>query len=156
MIAINIDGKIKTFSEYPKTWNNSSPYQYADTHYEDGFRDFVTPTNLTVTQKLGEKIFDAVNDVFTHAIVNKSAVELEQETANTKEAKRQDVKQKYLDIIAEDKIALSPADSLLYFKEWVAGIYKIDARVTYKGKPFRNTVEGNINAPDKGGWIEIK
>lgn len=154
MIAINIDGKIKTFSEYPETWNNSSPYQYADTHYEDGFRSFVTPTNLTGTQKLGEKIFDAVNDVFTYSIVDKSAAEIEQENANAKQMEAEKIKEVKLKAYVES--VLTPTERLLFYPEWKQQAYAIKARVTYKLKTFENTIEGNINAPDKGGWIEIK
>lgn len=156
MIAINIDGKIKTFSEYPKTWNNISPYQFAesDIHYEDGFRPFVTPT-LTGTQKLGAMIYDATNDVFTYAIVDKSPQELEQETVAQREISRAEIREKHEKRTVENSIALS-TDAAVYFYTWVAGTYQIDQIRRFNGKTYRNTVADNTNAPDKGGWIEIK
>ncbi len=157
IVAKEIDGNIKVFYKVPEKWDNDIAFYMRDAAYwnSKGFYEVieVTPSD---TQKRGAIYFDNVNNVFTYPLIAKTPEDLAQEASNAKEAKRYEVKQKYLDIIAEDKIALNPADTLLYFKEWVAGSYKIDARVTYKGKPFKNTIEGNINAPDKGGWIEIK
>lgn len=157
MIAINIDGKIKTFSDYPNTWNNISPYQFAeeDIHYEDGFRPFVTP-QLTAGQKLGAMVYDAVNDVFTYAIVSKSPADLEQETEAQKEVTRAAIKERYQNIAVENTIALNLTEAPLYFKPYKAGAYLRYEAVAFNGKYYRNTVEGNTNAPDKGGWLEIK
>lgn len=160
MIAITIDGKIKTFSTYPTKWKvdgvEISPYQFAtDRHYDDGFREVVRPT-VTETQKLGELYFDEVNDVFTYQVVDKSPEEIEQENANQLAVQRAEIKERYVKIVVEDKIALNPTDAAIYFDEWTAGSYELDAIVNYKGKTYRNTVDGNTNAPDKGGWIEIK
>lgn len=157
MIAINIDGKIKTFSDYPNTWNNISPYQFAeeDIHYEDGFRPFVTP-QLTAGQKLGAMVYDAVNDVFTYSVVSKSPADLEQETAAQKEITRNEIREKYQKRTVENAIALNPVDAEAYFYPWTAGTYQIDQIRRFNGKTYRNTVANNTNAPDKGGWLEIK
>lgn len=163
MIAINIDGKIKTYSDYPETWkdaggNTITPYQFADdlTHYEDGFRDLVVPTNLTANQKLGEIYYHTTNDVFTYRIVNKSPTEIEQETAAQREITRNAIREKHEKRTVENSIALNPTDAANYFYEWKAGTYQIDQIRRFGGKTWRNTVANNTNAPDKGGWIEVK
>lgn len=51
---------------------------------------------------------------------------------------------------------LTADERLKWYDEWTPGTYQIDQIRNYKGKTFNNTVEGNINAPDKGGWIEVK
>lgn len=157
MIAINIDGKIKVYSTLPKTWGRILNYPKADPqiHYEDGFRNVVTP-QVTEGKKLGKIEYDEVNDVFTYPLIDKTAEDLEQEAKAEKEAKRYEIKQKYLDAIAEDNIALNPTDALEYYKPYEPRAYKNKEGAIYKGKPFRNNVEGNTNAPDKGGWTEIK
>ena len=159
MIAINIDGKIKTYSTPPEKWKYSdgtevSPYKYdEETQYEDGFREVVIP-QVTEGKKLGAIQYDAVNDVFTYPLIDKSAEELAAEAESKKQMEAEKIKQKYIDRIVLD--AVSPTDALQLFKEWEPRAYALKEGAIFKGKPFRNTIEGNTNAPDKGGWIEIK
>lgn len=155
MIAINIDGKIKTFASIPQKWNKIHYYHTleAQIHYEDGFREVVFP-ELLEGQKRGQLIFDSVNDVFTYEVIDKTAEELEAEKLAKQEQEKEKIKQEKLEKLAEE--ALTPEERLQWYKEWVAGSYAIGDRVIFKGKTFENTVANNTNAPDKGGWIEIK
>src|SRR5690606_4776289 len=88
MVAINIDGKIKTFSDYPDDWNGTTPYKTAfDLHETDGFRDVVEP-QLTATQRRGELIYDDANDVFTYEKIERTTAELQQEKINNSQSQR--------------------------------------------------------------------
>lgn len=155
MIAINIDGKIKTFSAIPKKWNGIHAYDTlpSEDHFEDGFREVVVP-QVTEGKKLGAIAYDAVNDVFTYPLIDKTAEELETEKVFKQQAEKEKIKAEKLEKLAEAQ--LTPEERLKWYEEWKAGSYAIGVRVAYKLKTFENTVEGNTNAPDKGGWIEIK
>ena len=72
MIANNINGTIRIFNKIPKTFilkPNVFGYDKLDTsvHYEDGFRELVTPT-LEANQYLTTLYFDAENDVYTYEV----------------------------------------------------------------------------------------
>ena len=152
MIAQIKDGKIKLLGDYPKVYNNCSPYQYAtDKHKADGFYPYERPTPAE-GEKLGELYLNG--EVVTNYIAAKSPEELAAEAEAKKQVEKEQIKQKYLDRIVSDSVSL--ADALVLFKEWEPRPYALKEGAIFKGKPFRNTVEGNTNAPDKGGWTELK
>ena len=72
MIAIKINGKIKTFNSIPKVFElkpNVMNYNRldADVHYKDGFREIVAPT-LEENQYKTVLYFDTDNDVYTYEV----------------------------------------------------------------------------------------
>ena len=160
MVAINIDSKIKTYSEIPKKWGKTHCYNTltADVHYEDGFRDVREPSFDPAVEKVNRNkeaiYFNAENDVFTYPVIAKTPEELEQEKIQKQQQQQEKIKQAKLEKIVEDNLSL--AECLLYYPEWKSRHYAVDEKAVYKGKTFINTVEGNTNAPDKGGWIEKK
>jgi len=75
MIAIEINGEIKTFDTIPTEWKRTIGYNYSDaeTIYKDGFRQVVEPF-LDVNKQKGNIYFDVVNDCFTYEILEKEIV----------------------------------------------------------------------------------
>lgn len=78
MVAIDINGTIKTFNSIPETWKNTIGYNYFDAsiHYVDGFRNVVEPSFNTTTSYKGSMIYDSVNNVFTYAVIDYTVEEL--------------------------------------------------------------------------------
>ena len=77
MIAINLNGEIKTFATIPNEWKNTDGtktlgYNYLDTsiHYIDGFRDVVDVVFNPDTQYKGGLIYDTVNNVYTYEVID--------------------------------------------------------------------------------------
>lgn len=78
-------GSIRTFNNIPKSlysvvYNNGQRTDgynklLSTVHYDEGFRDVVTPTIDDATQKLGALFFDGGNDYFTYYIVAKTQEE---------------------------------------------------------------------------------
>ncbi len=161
IVANEIGGEIVIFNKgIPKTWNGTSPYhlQSPELHKADGFLPFVEPQyNPETHYKTNDKIKDG--DTYTYKVEAFTQAEIDQrllEKAKAeKEQKQYEIKEAKIKAYVES--VLTPAERLNYYPEYVVGqTYKIGERVTYKLKTFENTAEGNINAPDKGGWIEIK
>ena len=72
---------LKVYKEIPSYWViNQIRYNELDstTHYNDGWRDYHNPI-LTSNQKLGELIYDEINDIVTKQIVDKTSQEIESE-----------------------------------------------------------------------------
>lgn len=155
MYAIEEKGKVKFYSSIPKVYNNDFAFSLrsAEHHKSVGFYPVVQPT-LLEGQKIGEVYFDEANEVYTYSVVDKTPEELTAEAAAKKQAEQEKIKEAKVKAYVES--VLTPTERLAYYPEWVAGTYAIDIKVTYKGKVFKNTVEGNTNAPDKGGWTEVK
>jgi len=78
MIAIEINGEIRTFPNIPNKWNGTNGYNYEDAsiHYVDGFRSVVEPTYNTATQRKGAMVYDNANNVFTYEVINLTVDEL--------------------------------------------------------------------------------
>jgi len=70
--------------------------------------------------------------------------------------KREKIIKEKLDKMAEEQINLNPLSNPDFYPIWAAGTYAINVIVMYKSKLFKNTTANNSNAPDKGGWNEIK
>jgi hypothetical protein len=81
MVAIDINGQIKTFNNIPDTWNHTIGYNYEDAsiHYVDGFRSVIEPQYNSTTSYKGGMIYDEINNVFTYAVIDYT---VEQLTAN--------------------------------------------------------------------------
>ena len=123
-----------------------------------GFFDVVIPT-LMAGERLGAIYFDEAENVFAYPIEQippKTQAELDAEKEQEYQVEKERIKQVKWNKMVEDAINANPLENPTYYKEWVAGTYNINIIVNYKGKMFKNTVAGNINAPDKGGWTEIK
>ena len=71
MKAIEINGNWELYQTLPKVWNNKQPYNAI----EEGFKDVIRPT-ISNTQRLGELVYDDLNDVLTYNIIEKSAEEI--------------------------------------------------------------------------------
>ena len=80
MKANIIDGKIKLFSELPKTWNNYLNFQMSEVELQqqEGFFDVVIPEIDSKVEKLGELYWDAELKIFTYTKINKTTQELTQ------------------------------------------------------------------------------
>jgi hypothetical protein len=84
MIAIQLEDKIKTFSDYPNLWKNTLNYPKVsdEQKYEDGFREVVNVTFDSDTHKRGALYFEEVNDVFTYEILELTQEELDARIPN--------------------------------------------------------------------------
>jgi len=78
MKAIQIGNEIKTFTTIPDKWNHTIGYNYEDPSvwYVDGFRDVLEPSYNSTTSYKGGMIYDAVNNVFTYAVIDFTLEEL--------------------------------------------------------------------------------
>lgn len=72
MVAIEINGQIKTFQNIPDKWNNTIGYNYFDAsiHYVDGFRNVLEPQYNSTTQYKDVMIYDSVNNVYTYQVID--------------------------------------------------------------------------------------
>ena len=95
-------GDIKQFGTLPLVWNRINNFRVATPQQLSalGFKDFVTPTNLAIYKKLGNKIKDLVNDVFTYEVLDFTAQEIIdydtqqiQNTINIQQSKKQEIVQ---------------------------------------------------------------
>lgn len=75
------ENPLKEYSQIPNAWGVwAGGYQYAtEQHYEDGWRDIVTPEFDPKLEKLGELYYDESNDVGTYPILPKTQQEIEAE-----------------------------------------------------------------------------
>lgn len=93
MVAINLNGTIKTYYSIPKTWGKQIGVNYMSD--EDlktlGFYDVVNPT-ISDSQELGDIYFDADNEVFTYPVESKTYT---QTVAELKEQKIASLKHLY-------------------------------------------------------------
>lgn len=98
MVAIIIDGQIKTYNSIPKTFGNKLNYDLSNSqrHYNDGFRDVVYPQFDPLTDSLGTIFFDESKDVFTYEIVSKPQEEIRQSLIAISEIEKQDLIQQKL------------------------------------------------------------
>lgn len=124
-----------------------------DLHDVDGWKTPITPAYDSATQRLGELYADA-NGAITYRVITKTPEDLAAEAEQKKQIEREKIKEAKVKAYVESQLTV--AEKVIWFPEWVQRAYAIDEKVSYKGKPFNNTVAGNTNAPDKGGWTEIK
>jgi len=72
MIAIDLNGTIKTFSKLPKVWTNENGTHLNIIDGEAyGFYDVVTPEYNSAIQVLGDIEWDADSNTFTYLILDK-------------------------------------------------------------------------------------
>jgi len=79
MVAIEINGQIKTYSTIPTEWKNTIGYNYEDAsvHYVDGFRNVVEPSYDTTLSYKGAMIYDSINNVFTYEVIDYTVEQLD-------------------------------------------------------------------------------
>lgn len=89
---------LKEYGAIPSVWNNKIGYQYAtNEHYDDGWRDLVTPEIDYTIEKLGELYFDETDDVVTYEVIEKTVEEIEAETLQEAKQKQQKSIQKLVE-----------------------------------------------------------
>ena len=76
MVAIAINGSIKTYNSIPKSWGNVIGVNYMTEAEQNalGFYNIVIPDTKD-SQELGDIYFDADNSVFTYSVENKTYTE---------------------------------------------------------------------------------
>lgn len=79
----NINETLKIYGEIPKSWNGINGYHYKSEqeHYSDGWRDVITP-EIAEAEKLGQLVYDEVEDVVTYEIWDKTPEEIATENLN--------------------------------------------------------------------------
>lgn len=98
MIAIDLNGKIKTFSRLPKVWSDANGTHLNITDGEAfGFYPVVMPTTRQ-SEQLGDIYFDVNNRVFTYSIESKTFT---QTVSELKEQKIKQLKEKYKNFLIE-------------------------------------------------------
>jgi hypothetical protein len=136
MIAIDLNGTIKTFSNLPKVWTdeNGTHLNIADgTSF--GFYPVVTPA-INQSEELGDIYFDANAEVFTYPVESRTYVQTldqlkEQKIANLKHLYNSELAKTDWYIIRGQEGTAVPQDTL-------------DARTTLRTECA--THETNINA----------
>lgn len=73
MKAINIDNKIKVFTELPSNWKHYVNFKKAslELQHQEGFYDVIKPIIDTELQLFGDMYFDEVNNVFTYPVIDR-------------------------------------------------------------------------------------
>jgi hypothetical protein len=102
-VAIERNGNIEVYNQYPSTFVNSNGqtvlnYDKSDTltFYEDGFRDVVQPTWDSSTQRRGAIFFDTANDVFTYEVIDLTDEQIQASLIAQNEALKQELIQQKL------------------------------------------------------------
>ena len=125
MIANTINGTIRTFNSIPKVFElkkNVMNYNRldADVHYEDGFRELVTPT-LEANQYTTVLYFDTENDVYTYEVETYTDEEVrlqENESEYSKYTQRVSKgKEKYLKLCGEFRVSRDKGEITQEFYE---------------------------------------
>lgn len=143
------DGALIELNELPKDFHpflGFAKYYDAAFHRSHGFFPIVQPI-LQSTEKKGALIKNG--DYYTYEIVPKTPEEIQK-------AEKEKIYKAKLDKYVEEQVLLDPVTNINYFEIWTPGSYAIGEKRQYKGKPFKNTIADNTNAPDKGGWTELK
>jgi len=84
MIAIDLNGTIKTFFRLPKVWNDENGTHLNITNGQAfGFYSVVTPT-IKQSEQLGDIYFDAEAEVFTYSVELKTYSETLEELKESK------------------------------------------------------------------------
>lgn len=81
MVAIDINGTIKTRNKIPNKWNgvlNYSSVNNTEMQIADGWRGVVNPVYNTATEKIGILYFDSINDNFTYQIIDLTQIEIDE------------------------------------------------------------------------------
>ena len=128
MVAIDLNGTIKTFYTVPKTWDNVIGLNYLSENelQQYGFYNVVEP-EITKSQELGNLYFDDVNDVFTYEINNKTFSET---IAELKESKISELKNTYNRVLqATDWYIIREAEGGTATPQEI-----LDARTTYRNE----------------------
>ena len=99
MVAININGTIKTYSSVPKSWGNQIGINYMTEAEQNalGFYNLIEP-QILISQELGDIYFDEDNNQFTYQVNNRTISET---VAELKEDKINEVKIYYRGKLAE-------------------------------------------------------
>lgn len=100
MVAIDLNGTIKTYRSIPSYWNGIINYNSAnntDMQYADGWRDVVQPSYNTETQKRGVIYFDEANDVFTYEVIDKTDEEIQSELISQSQSNKQELIQRQVE-----------------------------------------------------------
>jgi len=99
MVAININGTIKTYSSVPKSWGNQIGINYMTEAEQNalGFYNLIEP-QILISQELGNIYFDEDNNQFTYQVNNRTISET---VAELKEDKINEVKIYYRGKLAE-------------------------------------------------------
>ena len=75
------ESPLKVYRQIPSDWKiNQVRYNELDStiHYKDGWRDYQNPV-IESTQKVGELIYDEVNDIVTKEVIEKTQEEIDNE-----------------------------------------------------------------------------
>ena len=93
MVAIDINGTIKTYSSVPKSWGNRIGVNYLSESEQNaiGFYNVVRPST-NPSQELGDIYFDSDNEVFTYPVESRTYT---QTVAELKEQKIANLKAMY-------------------------------------------------------------
>lgn len=137
MVAINVNGSIKTYNSIPKSWENiiGVNYMTEDEQNALGFYNVVMP-DVKDSQELGDIYFDVENSVFTYSVENKTYTETLAELKEQKVA--------YLKVLYNYELAKTDW-YIIRAQEGIAAPQEIlDARATLRSESA--THETNINA----------
>lgn len=93
MVAIDINGTIKTYSSVPKSWGKQIGVNYLSESEQNaiGFYNVVRPST-NPSQELGDIYFDSENEVFTYPVESRTYT---QTVAELKESKIVNLKAMY-------------------------------------------------------------
>lgn len=99
MVAIDLNGTIKTYYSIPKSWGNQIGINYMSEADQNalGFYNLVEP-EILMSQEFGDIYFDEDNNQFTYQVNNRTISET---VAELKEQKIRDVKLYYRGKLAE-------------------------------------------------------
>lgn len=85
--TVEIEGIEYTVENYPAL---------TELHYEHGWRDLIIPEIDHTTEKLGELIYDEVNDVGTYEVLQKTAEEIEEELKQEAKSQQEQAVQSFI------------------------------------------------------------
>lgn len=143
-LTLTVDD-IYSVNNLPKQWNGFHNYNSVnneDMQIADGWKDVITPSYNTATQKLGDLYFDEPNDYFTYTVVDKTNEEIQIELQTNSEANKQTLIQQQLEaqVVADAQASddTNSLDNQDLFPFWEIGFYYT---IDYKCQHFNATNE---------------
>ncbi len=135
MIAIEINGEIKTYPKIPSQWNGIFNYNKATyRHFDDGWRDVIIPSYNSNTEKLGSLKVDG--DTITYEVIPLTESELKLRiSSNAEVQKEQAIQDKLKKQIVDEFQGIEDESELLensfMFPFWEVGI-PVEANQKYQ------------------------
>lgn len=123
--------------------------------YSDDF-DLPSTMDSTINAPLINTLRPQINTTKDGWIEGASEYDILQVQIKKQQADKEKIIKEKLEKMVEEQVNLNPVANKLFYPIWVSSSYALGVKVQFKDKLFINELSNNTNAPDKGGWKELK